>query len=190
VVFDLEPLGELFSETTPMRPLHQILKGESSLDDLLQRHRREAALRDRICRLLPPALAQHVAVIDARSAELELGAASGAAAALLRQHAPELRTALAHEGWEFTGIRVRVQARLAREPVRNPPRKQLDKASAATLLALAVDLGESPLAQALERLAGTSPTTASQDAAERQAVGNSVPTEATSQAIKTRRSKA
>ena len=136
-----------------MRRLHQILKGESTLDDLLQRHRREAALQDRVHRALPPALAKHVAVIDARSAELELGAASGAAAALLRQRAPELRTALAREGWEFTGIRVRVQARLAREAVSKSPKKQLDNASAATLLTLAAALGESPLSRALRRLA-------------------------------------
>ena len=136
-----------------MRRLHQVLKGEPTLDDLLQRHRREAALQDRVHRALPPALAKYVAVIDARSAELELGAASGAAAAMLRQHAPELRSALAREGWEFTGIRVRVQARLARELVPKSPKKQLDNASAAMLLALAAELGESPLAQALRRLA-------------------------------------
>jgi hypothetical protein len=136
-----------------MRRLQQILKGEPTLDDLLQRHRREAALQDRVHRALPPALAKHVAVIDARSAELELGAASGAAAALLRQRVPELRTALAREGWEFTAIRVRVQARLARESVPKSPKKQLDNASAATLLTLAAELGESPLARALSRLA-------------------------------------
>lgn len=136
-----------------MRRLHQVLKGEPTLDDLLQRHRREAALQDRVHRALPPALAKYVAVIDARSAELELGAASGAAAAMLRQHAPELRSTLAREGWEFTGIRVRVQARLARESVPKSPKKQLDNASAAMLLTLAAELGESPLAQALRRLA-------------------------------------
>jgi hypothetical protein len=92
-------------------------------------------------------------VIDARSAELELGAASGAAAAMLRQHAPQLRSALAREGFEFTGIRVRVQARLARESPPKSPKKQLDNASAAMLLTLAAELGESPLAQALRRLA-------------------------------------
>jgi hypothetical protein len=149
-----------------MRRLHQILKGESTLDDLLQRHRREAALQDRVQQALPPALAKHVAVIDARSAELELGAASGAAAALLRQHAPELRSALVRAGWEFTAIRVRVQARLARESPPKLPKKQLDKASAATLLSLAAELGESPLAQALRRLASMRSRTDS--------VGNSV----------------
>jgi len=136
-----------------MRRLHQILKGESTFDDLLQRHRREAALQDRVHLALPPALAKHVAVIDARSAELELGAASGAAAGLLRQRAPELLVALAREGFEFTGIRVRVQARLARESVQNSPKKQLDNASATTLSRLALEIGESPLGRALRRLA-------------------------------------
>jgi hypothetical protein len=144
-----------------MRRLQQIFKGESTFDDLLQRHRREAALQDRVQRALPPALAKHVAVIDARSAELELGAASGAAAALLRQRAPELKTALAREGYEFTGIRVRVQARLAREDPPKSATKQLDSASAATIMTLAADLGESPLAHALRRLAGVRTRTGS-----------------------------
>jgi hypothetical protein len=48
-----------------------------------------------------------------------------------------------------------VQARLARESVPKSPKKQLDNASAATLLTLAAELGESPLAQALRRLART-----------------------------------
>ncbi len=136
-----------------MRPLRQILKGESTLDELLERHRREAALRERVHRVLPPALAKYVAVIDARSSELELGAASGAAAALLRQRAPELRIALARDGWEFTGIRVRVQARLAREDAQKPYKKQIDKAVSSTLLSLAAELGESPLSRAVRRLA-------------------------------------
>ena len=93
-----------------MRRLQLILKGESTFDDLLRRQRRESMLQERIHRALPPALAKHIAVIDARSADLELIAASGAAAALLRQRAPELRAALAREGFEFTGIRVRAGA--------------------------------------------------------------------------------
>jgi hypothetical protein len=137
-----------------MRRLHQILKGESTFDDLLQRHRHEGALQDRIHRALPPALARHVGVVDARSAELQLGAASGAAASLLRQHAPNLQAALAREGFEFTGIRVHVQARLAREAARIPVKKQMDSASVATIISLAADLGDSPLAAALRRLAG------------------------------------
>ncbi|HEV2039625.1 MAG TPA: hypothetical protein VGT81_06190, partial [Casimicrobiaceae bacterium] len=63
-------------------------------------------------------------------------------------------------------IRVRVQARLARESRPKSPKKQLDNASAATLLMLASELGESPLAQALRRLASKRSRTDS--------VGNSV----------------
>jgi hypothetical protein len=137
-----------------MRRLHQILKGESTFDDLLQRHRREAMLQDCVHRALPSALARNVAVIDARTEELELGAASGAAAALLRQRAPELRAALAREGFEFTVIRVRVQARLAREQAHITAKKQLDSTSAAIVSSLADELGQSPLAAALRRLAG------------------------------------
>ena len=137
-----------------MRRLHLILKGESTFDDLLRRQRLESTLQERIHRVLPPALAKHVAVIDATSAELELIAASGAAAALLRQRAPELLAALAHEGFEFTGIRVRVQARPAFEPPPKPIKKQLDKESAATISSLAETLGDSPLAASLRRLAG------------------------------------
>jgi hypothetical protein len=168
-----------------MRRLHQILKGESALDDLLQRHRREAALQDRIRQVLPPALAKHVSVIDARSAELELGAASGAAAALLRQHAPELRIALARERWEFTEYGSRASP-LARESAPNASKKQIDTASAATQ-ALAEELGESPLAQALQRLAGAPTATESPDGAKENPVDSS---NGPTQAIKTSRSKA
>ncbi len=149
-----------------MRRLHLILKGESTFDDLLRRQRRESTVQDRIHRALPPALAKHVAVIDARSAELELIAASGAAAALLRQRAPELQAALAREGFEFTGIRVRVQARPTIEAAPKSIMKQLDNEAAVTIGALAESLGDSPLATALRRLAGKERGLASaQDAA-------------------------
>ena len=59
---------------------------------------------------------------------------------------------LAGEGWKFTGIRVRVQARPAAEPAAKRYIKQLDETSASTLRELALKVGEGPLATALERL--------------------------------------
>ncbi len=104
-----------------MRLLGQVLETEAALADLQRRRERELRLQLRLRRALPPALAAHVSVADARSQELELVAASGAAAALLRQRAPDLLHKLAGEGWEFTGIRVRVQARpAAAEPAKIP----------------------------------------------------------------------
>lgn len=136
-----------------MRRLQQILTDESALAELLKRRQRELGLEERVKRTLPPALAAHVAVADGRATELVLAVASGAAAALLRQRVPDLLEALLHEGWEFTGIRVRVQARPAPQRLTNTLPKQLDAASAATLRRLATMLGDTQLAAALQRLA-------------------------------------
>jgi hypothetical protein len=136
-----------------MRLLGQVLQTEATLADLQRRRERELRLQLRLQRALPPALAAHVSVADARSQELELIAASGAAAALLRQRAPDVLHKLAGEGWEFTVIKVRVQARPAAAEPAKVPMKQLDVAAASTLEALASRLGDEPLAQALRRLA-------------------------------------
>ena len=136
-----------------MRLLGQVLQTEATLADLQRRRERELRLQLRLQRALPPALAAHVSVADARSQELELVAASGAAAALLRQRAPDVLHKLAGEGWEFTVIKVRVQARPARSDPAKAPMKQLDAAAGATLDALASRLGDEPLAKALRRLA-------------------------------------
>jgi hypothetical protein len=136
-----------------MRRLQQIMTGESVMAELLRRRQHEHALEARIRRALPPSLATCVAVTDGRSAELSLAVVSGAAAALLRQRAPDLLRALAAEGWEFTAIRVRVQARQKSPPMVNPSIKQIDASAAACLAATARALGDSPLAAALNRLA-------------------------------------
>jgi hypothetical protein len=136
-----------------MRRLQHILAAESALAELLARRQRESKVEERVRQTLPAMLASRVTVVDARSAELVLAATSGAAAALLRQRVPELGLALAHEGWEFTGIRVRVQARSAVKETPNITPKQIDAASAATLRRLAASLDEGALAAALERLA-------------------------------------
>ena len=137
-----------------MRRLQQILTGESALADVLARRQRESKVEERVKRALPPMLAARVTVIDARFAELVLAANSGAAAALLRQRLPDIGRALAHEGWEFTGIKVRVQARPAFEKPVNTPRKQLDPSSIEQLKRLAAKLGSNnELSAALSRLA-------------------------------------
>ena len=140
-----------------MRLLGQVLDAETTLVDLQRRRERELRLQLQLRRALPQALANHVRVADARSQELELVAASGAAAALLRQRVPDVLHKLAGEGWEFTGIRVRVQARPAVNEPEKPSKKQLDEAAATTLRALASSLGDAPLAKALQRLARHAP---------------------------------
>jgi hypothetical protein len=136
-----------------MRRLQQIMTGESVMAELLKRRQHQHALEARVRRALPPSLATCIAVADGRSSELTLAAASGAAAALLRQRAPDLLRTLATEGWEFTSIRVRVQARTTSSPKVKPSKKQIDTIAAAHLVATAGALGDSPLAAALNRLA-------------------------------------
>ena len=136
-----------------MRLLGQVLETEAGLADFQRRREREVRLQLQLRRGLPPALAAHVRVADTRSQELEIVAASGAAAGLLRQRAPDLLRKLAGEGWEFTGIRVRVQARPADPGPEKLPTKQLDEAAGQALEALARRLGDAPLGEALRRLA-------------------------------------
>jgi hypothetical protein len=146
-----------------MRVLKQILGAEAALADLQRRRRRESSLQQQLHRALPAALAAHVGVADARSQELELVAASGAAAALVRQRAPDLLRKLGGEGWEFTGIRVRVQARPPDARLEKHHIKQMDESAATTLRALAIEVGEGPLAAALRRLARHSSRRAGSD---------------------------
>ena len=136
-----------------MRRLQQIMTSESAMADLLKRRQRENALEARIRRALPASLATCIAVADGRTPELALVATSGAAAALLRQRAPDLLRILIAEYYEFTGIRVRVQARQNVQTPVNTVKKQLDASTSARLLATAAALGDSPLADALKRLA-------------------------------------
>jgi hypothetical protein len=145
-----------------MRRLQQIMTGESIFAGLLQRRQHQLALEARIRGALPPSLATCIAVADNRTPELALAATSGAAAALLRQRAPDLLRILVADGWEFTGIRVRVQARPGTRPPTKSPKKQLDAPAAALLMATAQTLGDSPLAAALTRLARSARGAASQ----------------------------
>src|ERR1700756_3967683 len=116
-----------------MHPLRHILAAEALLAGFLDRRRRELTLLDRVRKSLPPALAAQTGVGDASAPELTLSAASGAVAALLRHRTPELLETLTREGWKFTGIRVRVQARHNRAQRSNVHAKQIDNESAAAL---------------------------------------------------------
>jgi Dna[CI] antecedent, DciA len=145
-----------------MRRLQQIMTGESVIAELLKRRQHENALEARIKRALPPSLATCIAVTDSRTHELALAATSGAAAALLRQRAPDLLRVLLADGWEFTGIRVRVQARQKAALQINSFKKQLDTVTIARLVATAEAVGDSPLADALKRLARSAGTPGSE----------------------------
>jgi len=134
-----------------MKPLKRIVAADATLAGWDARRSREQALTLIVRRSLPRAFASRVHVADARSGELELAVDAGAVAAILRQRSGDLLRTLRAEGWEFTGIRVRVQVADGVSPPRKLSVNQPDKASLRSLAALARTLPQGPLKTALER---------------------------------------
>jgi hypothetical protein len=133
------------------QPLQRILRSDATLAAWASRRDREEALAQIIRRHLPRPLALRIRVAEERDGQLELAADAGAIAAVVRQRSAELLTALKREGWEFTGIRVRVQVRTDLVPNRKPPANPLDRSSLRPLSALARTLSPGPLKTALDR---------------------------------------
>ncbi len=88
---------------------------------------------------------------DAEGHELQLAVDAGAIAAIVRQRTPDLIAILRRDGWQFTGIRVRVQVRIAPQIQRKVDVNQPDKESLRPLAGLARKLPAGPLKNALAR---------------------------------------
>jgi hypothetical protein len=137
---------------SPLVPLARILESDAHLKAWSDRRAREEALLRAVRRQLPRPVGERVSIADGEGSTLELCASTGAIASVVRQHGPELVAALRRDGWQFSGIRLRVQPRSdAWAPPKNVPR-QWDSASARPLRALAAGLGDGPLKSALARL--------------------------------------
>ena len=89
----------------------RVLSGDPQLADWQRRYARDQAIIRVVREALPRTLSADIAVADAESAELKLGAPSGAFAAVVRQRGADVLSALARKGWEFTAIKVVVQPR-------------------------------------------------------------------------------
>jgi len=136
----------------PPQLLSRILAADATVASWDARRRREAALTAIIQRNLPRPLAARVQVIDADAAELGLAVEAGAVAAIVRQRTPDLLRVLRNDGWQFTGIRVRVQVRSTPSPQHKHIKNQVDKTALRPLAELARDLPAGPLKTALARL--------------------------------------
>ncbi|MBI5436330.1 MAG: DUF721 domain-containing protein [Nitrosomonadales bacterium] len=110
------------------------------------------ALQRHYEQLAPPSLVRASRVWQLDRQTLTLAADNSAAAAKLRQLAPELAHLFQGAGCEVTGIQVRVQ--VARPPIlRTPTPASLSAAGRQRLTDLAGKLPDSPLKSALQRLA-------------------------------------
>ncbi|MBI4938952.1 MAG: DUF721 domain-containing protein [Nitrosomonadales bacterium] len=102
--------------------------------------------------LAPPSLTRASRVLAMEQQTLVLSADNGAVAAKLRQLAPELARLFQNAGCEVTRIQVRVQVALP--PARHVSAPtQLSAAGRKKLVELAGELPDSPLRNALRRLA-------------------------------------
>ena len=133
------------------QPLQRILRSDATLAAWAARRDREVALAEIVRRHLPRPLALRIRVAEERNGQLELAADAGAIAAIVRQRSAELLTALKREGWEFTGIRVRVQVRVDPQPKRKVVANPVDRTLLQPLVALSHALPAGPLKTALER---------------------------------------
>ena len=134
------------------QPLSRILAADATVAAWDARRRREEALTGLIRRHLPRPLADRVRVADAEGSELMLAVEAGAIAAIVRHRTPDLLRALSSDGWQFTGIRVRVQVRTERPLPHKQMKNQPDRDSLRPLAGLARELPAGPLKTALARL--------------------------------------
>ena len=133
------------------QPISRILAADPTIAGWDARRRREDVLVHLVRRELPRLLADRVRVADIADGQLTLAVDAGAIATVVRQRTPELIAALQREGYEFTGIRVRVQVRPGPEPRRKSNVNQPDMDSLRPLAAFEHGLPDGPLKNALAR---------------------------------------
>ncbi len=132
-------LNSFLGASREMRPL----LGKAKVLATLQRHYETIA---------PPALAKHSQVLWMERGILTLSANNGAIAAKLRQLAPDLAMQLRDKGCEVTSIHIKVQVSPKAE-VHQPKAAKLSATDRQHFAELAAHLPDSPLKQALQRIA-------------------------------------
>jgi hypothetical protein len=135
----------------PLTPLHRVLDADPTLASWNQRRLHEEALLRAVRRTLPRPVAERLHVVDGRGATLELGTTAGSIASVVRQRGPNIIAALRREGWQFSGIHLRVQPPfMPLSSAKNVPR-QWDSASRRPMAQLEATLPPGPLKAALAR---------------------------------------
>jgi hypothetical protein len=135
----------------PLR-LDRVIDADAQLAAWKARREREQALLRAIRRALPRPVAERVLVASGESTTLELSTTAGAIASVVRQHAPDILAALERDGWQFSGIRIRVQPQSMPLSLPKSVPRQWDMASRRPLVALHGEIADGPLKRALGRL--------------------------------------
>jgi hypothetical protein len=138
----------------PIAPqlLARVMTADATLAAWNARREREERVLRAVRRVLPRPVAERVFVADGDGSVLQLSTAAGAIAAVVRQKTPEILVILGREGWQFSGLRVKVQPRSELPTHPKHDVRQWDSSSRTPLAALAAGLPQGPLRAALERL--------------------------------------
>ncbi len=132
--------------------LNAFLDSNQDLRRLSQQVNRLATLQRHYQQLAPASLSRSSHVMQLDGQTLILGADNGVVAAKLRQISSELISSFLTRGCEVTGIQIRVQVRV--QPQIEPPRpRKVGQNGKKALEEFAVELKDSPLKDALKRLA-------------------------------------
>jgi hypothetical protein len=145
------PLSQVIQKFVSQR-LKTLLNGNQELRPLLAKAQVLSALHSHFTTVAPPHLTRDVQILGLQLGTLSVAAANATVAAKLRQLAPELVTHLQNRGCEVSGIRVKVQVSFDRLQPRPPPHK-LSKTAQNALKELSLNLKDSPLKLALEKIA-------------------------------------
>jgi hypothetical protein len=134
------------------RRLNSYLAASQELREFTHKTQELAALQRQYRQMAPSNLANASQVIGFERQVLIIGADNSAIAAKLRQLAPQLVHLFQEGGAKVTGIRVRVQV-AQQPPVQKLPHLSLGAAGRQQMKNLAENLPDSPLKQAVQRLA-------------------------------------
>jgi hypothetical protein len=134
------------------RRLNSYLATSLELREFAHKTQELAALQRQYRLLAPSTMASASQVIGFERQVLIIGACNSAIAAKLRQLAPQFVQMFQGSGAKVTGIRVRVQV-ANQPPVRKLPHPPLGAAGRQHMKDLAENLPDSPLKQAVQRLA-------------------------------------
>ncbi len=134
-----------------LTPLSCILDADAQLEAWNQRRLREEALLRAVRRALPRPVAERIHVADGQAEKLELATSSGAIASVVRQFGPAILDAVRRDGWQFSGIAVRVQPLSMPLSLHKDVPRQWDSANGRPLEALSASLSPGPLKSALMR---------------------------------------
>lgn len=133
--------------------LKKLLYCSQELSPLLAKVEALSVLQRHFTSVIPPHLAQSSQVLGMHQGTLNVAVANAAIAAKLRQLAPELTALLENRGCEVNGIRFTVQVSYD-SPRPNPAPREISQIAQKTLHEFSQCLDESPLKQALNKLAG------------------------------------